>query len=319
MQAIVVTEAGLHGQLQVQEVPEPELGEDEVLVAVKAISVNPVDTLVRQSGERMERMLGVGPADGNVILGWDVSGTVERVGSGVTRFSEGVDVFGMVNFPGHGKAYAEYVAAPAAHLAKKPDGISHHEAAAATLAALTAWQALVARAGLQAGETVLIHAAGGGVGHYAVQIAKYLGARVVGTASPAKRDFVLSLGADEVVDYTSEAFCERVQDADVVLDSIPGEEHLLRSLDAVKRGGRLISIKEYFNDRTEAKARDKDVAHERMLVRSNGEEMEEIARLLGEGHLRSHISAVYQFHQMAEAHKAIEGGKTQGKIVVERA
>ena len=251
-----------------------------------------------------------------MILGWDISGTVVEVGPNVKDFKRKDDVFGMVNFAGQGKAYAEYVAAPANQLAIKPENISHEQAAGATLAALTAWQALLTNGKIKKGDKVLIHAAAGGVGHYAVQIAKYFGAYVVGTASAANRDFIMQLGADEFIDYTSEKFEDKVNDADVVLECIPGNDHLLRSVKAAKKGGRVISIKSSPEKDTENLIKEKEIYFQRILVRSNGEDMNQIAKLLKEGKIHSLISHRYDFKELPKAHQQIETGKTRGKIVV---
>jgi NADPH:quinone reductase-like Zn-dependent oxidoreductase len=202
MKAITLKQTGGIENLTLSELAIPKIQENEVLVNVKSVAINPVDAFVRKSDQALQKVLR--PKNGEtVVIGWDISGTVTEVGKNVTGLKVGDDVFGMVNFEGHGKAYAEYVAAPAAQLAKKPSNISHDEASAATLAALTAWQALVTYAKVKKGDKVLIHAAAGGVGHYAVQIAKHLGAYVIGTASTANRKFVLDLGADEFIDHTS--------------------------------------------------------------------------------------------------------------------
>ena len=195
MKAIILKEAGSADKLEMAELPKPLINDREVLIQTKAISINPVDIKTRTGKSLYSELRSQNPF---IILGWDVSGIVIEAGNSVTGFKPGDEVFGMINFPGHGKAYAEYVAAPAEHIALKPATITHEQAAAATLAALTAWQALVTNAKVSKGQKVLIQAASGGVGHYAVQIAKFLGAYVVATSSAANRDFVLSLGADEV-------------------------------------------------------------------------------------------------------------------------
>lgn len=314
MKAIVLKENGSVENFTLAEIAKPEIKPDEVLVHVKAISINPVDAFVRQSEQALQGILNPGK-DESLILGWDISGTVTETGSNVSEFKEGDDVFGMVNFPGNGKAYAEYLAAPADQLAKKPQNISFEEAAAATLAALTAWQALVTYAKIKEGDNVLIHAAAGGVGHYAVQMAKYFGASVVGTASFRNRDFVLGLGADEFVDYTSGKFEDEVKDADIVLDSV-STDNLLRSMDAVKEGGRVLSIKGTFNDEITSKAEEKGVYTHRMMVQSNGADMKQIATLLGERKIHSHVSQKFEFKDLPKAHQQIETRKTRGKIVV---
>lgn len=202
MKAIILKEQGGIENLEISEIPEPQPGPKEVLVKVYAISVNPVDIKTRKGGA----LYGSLKQDGDVILGWDVSGEVTVVGAEVTKFMVGDAVFGMVNFPGHGKAYAEYVTVPEEHLALKPVNSSHAEAAAATLAALTAWQVLVHEANIQKGQHLLMHAAAGGVGHYAVQIARHFGATVSGTASAANAAYLKELGVENVIDYTSENF-----------------------------------------------------------------------------------------------------------------
>ncbi|TDW96167.1 NADP-dependent oxidoreductase [Dinghuibacter silviterrae] len=313
MKAIILTEPGGVDKLKVAEIPAPVPGDHEVLIQNKAISINPVDTFVRSRQQYVDYVLGEGAKEKPIILGWDVSGVVVDTGKAVTRFKKGDEVFGMVKFKGHGKAYAEYTTAPEDHLALKPANTTHEEAAAATLTALTAWQALVTYARIQKGDKVLIHAAAGGVGHYAVQIAKHFGAFVIGTGSPKNKEFVLGLGADQFIDYTTERFEVVVTDADIVLDSLdePG-----RSLAALKKGGRLISILTQFDDALLEQARAKDVYTYRMSVYSDGEQMKAIAGLLAGGELRSHVSETYTFDQIAAAHQSVESGRTRGKIIL---
>ncbi|MBO9614941.1 MAG: NADP-dependent oxidoreductase [Dyadobacter sp.] len=315
MRAITLANNGGTENLIFNEVPTPEIKENEVLVRVRAIGINPVDAFVRTHPFALEMF--VNPQAGEtVIIGWDISGVIEAVGRQVTQWKPGDEVFGMVNFPGHGKAYAEYVAAPADQLTLKPDNISHEEAAAATLAALTAWQSLVTYGKVKAGEKVLIHGAGGGVGHYAVQIAKHFGAYVVGTGSAAKKDFILGLGADAFIDYTAVKFEDVVQDADIVIDSLFGD-HIFRSLEAVKKGGRVIALLAPFTDeKLMQKVQEKNVYAHTLKVTSNGEDMQQLAALLQSGEVRSHVSASYAFDDIAKAHDEIETGKTLGKIVV---
>ena len=316
MKAYTLKENGGIENLKLTEVEKPKINTDEVLIKTKAISINPVDAFVRKNESSLKGILKPDKDDDTFILGWDVSGVIEEVGSDITEFKKGDEVFGMINFPGNGKAYAEYVAAPVNQIALKPKDIPFEDAAAATLAALTAWQGLVTNAKIKEGEKVLIHAAGGGVGHYAVQIAKSFGAYVIGTGSSSKKDFVLKLGAGEFIDYTKEKFEDKVNDADIVFDSIPGTEHLLRSIDAAKNGGRVISIKSSFEGELAEKAKAKNIFTYRMLVNSNGNDMKQIAKLLEEGKVHSHISGKFKFEDLPKAHKQIETGKTIGKIIV---
>ncbi len=316
MRAITLKENGGIENLRFSEIERPKPNHGEVLVKVKAISINPVDAGVRRDKATLQRMLRPKEGEDTFILGWDISGVVEEAGSNVTEFEKGDEVFGMVNFPGNGRAYAEYVAAPANQLALKPKNVSHEEAAAATLAALTAWQGLVTNAKIEKGDKVLVHAAGGGVGHYAVQIAKSFGAHVIATGSSSKKDFVMKLGADEFIDYTAEKFEDKVKDADIVLDSISDPDHLLRSIAATKEGGKVVSIKSNFGDVHLNAAKARGLQTFRILVESNGEDMKQIAKLLGEGKVRSHVSARYKFEDFPKSHEQIETGKTMGKIVV---
>ncbi|UHG93968.1 NADP-dependent oxidoreductase [Spirosoma oryzicola] len=311
MRAIVLNEFGGVDQLVITDVPKPTIKEDEVLIKVKAISINPVDVKTRAGKGIAGRLRDNRP----LIIGWDISGTITEVGEQVTDFKIGDDVFGMVNFPGHGKAYAEYVAAPASQLAVKPATVSHQEAAAATLAALTAYQAFMHKAPVHPGQRLLIHAAAGGVGHFAVQLAKHLGAYVIGTSSAANKEFVLSLGADEHIDYTTERFEEAVSDIDLVLDLVGGQ-NIVRSLEVIKSGGTLISIPTGISDELAAQAKANDVTAFFFLVQSNGADMQQIATLLDQGALKSHVSQTYSFDNMEKAHLQQETGKTKGKLVI---
>ena len=309
MKAITLSTFGDIENLQIKEIPVPEIVANEVLVEVKSISINPVDVKSRQGKGMAGRLKGLDP----LILGWDISGIVTETRS--SQFNVGDSVFGMVNFPGHGQAYAEYVAAPASQLAIKPANINFNEAAAATLAALTAWQALVVHAKVQKGQRVLIHAAAGGVGHYAVQLAKHLGAYVIGTSSANNKDFVLSLGADEHIDYKLKPFEEQTSDIDFVLDTIGGE-NIDRSLKIVKKGGTLITIPSGLSDGVAEKGHAAGINAFFFLVSSNGEHMQEIAALLEKGILKSYVSDLFPFEKMGEAHLQVESGRTRGKVIV---
>jgi len=311
MRAFILNEAGGPEKLVARDLPVPEIKEGEVLVKVKAVSINPVDIKTRKGLALYNKL----KEDGDIILGWDIAGEVVKVGEGVTTLEEGDEVFGMVNFPGHGRAYAEYVAAPANHLAERPELITPQEAVAGTLAALTAWQVLIDQANVQPGERVLIHAAAGGVGHYAVQIAKYLGAYVIGTASDANYDFVKELGADEFVDYTQGLFEDSIKDVDMVFDTVGGLNPL-RSLDVLKDGGRLVAIAGGITDELKQLAERKNIKAVPYMVHSNGDDMEQIAELLEAGTLKSYIFKEYALDEIGEAHKQIETGKTRGKVVV---
>jgi NADPH:quinone reductase-like Zn-dependent oxidoreductase len=315
MRAIVLRKNGGVENLSLADVPLPVLKPGEVMVKVKAISINPVDTSVRQDHQRMMLMLKPEDENGEHILGWDIAGTVSETRPENSEWM-GKDVFGMINFPGQGRAYAEYVAAPADQLAEKPSNVSFEEAAGATLAALTAWQALVSTAKIKKGDHVLIHAAAGGVGHYAVQIAKAFGATVSGTASAGNKDFVLGLGADNFIDYKNQQFEAIITDVDIVLDSIDDRNHLIRSAAALKPGGRLVSIKANLDDEIKSILKHKNISGYRILVKSDGNDMMQIAELMIKGALKTHISGNFPFENLPEAHLQIETRRTRGKITV---
>ena len=307
MRAIVVTRFGGPEVLEERELPRPEPVPTEVLVRVAAVGVNPTDWKSRTSG---------GPKlwGDPVIVGYDVAGEVVKVGGGVTTLAVGDRVFGMPWFPRQAGAYAEYVTAPSRQWARIPAGLDDVGAAALPLAALTAWQALVDAADLQAGERVLIHAAAGGVGHLAVQIAKARGAHVIGTASAGKHELLRGLGADELVDYTTTDFAEAVRDVDVVLDTIGGD-YVARSLATMRDGGRLVTLlgpqPEAFAD---AAARGLHASW--LLVEPDGRGMEAIAALVADGRLRALIDRTFPLAQAADAHRHGERGRTTGKIVL---
>lgn len=311
MRAIILEQAGNIENLKLTDIPKPGIQNDEVLIKAKAISINPVDIKTRKGKSLYNELKSKNPA---IILGWDVSGVIEETGKEVTEFKKGDEVFGMINFPGHGQAYAEYVAAPASHLALKPSNISHEEAAAATLAALTAWQAVVTHAKVSKGQKVVIQAASGGVGHFAVQIAKYLGAYVIATSSAANKDFIISLGADEHIDYKRHRIDEVVSDADFVLDPI-GDDNIDPSLNAVKKGGTVIMLPSFFKEQIAEKSKARGVNGYYFSVQSNGEDMKQIAGLLEKGIIKSYVSQVFPFEKIADAHLQIETGRTVGKIV----
>jgi len=271
MKAFILKDFGGTENLIKTEVPLPVVRDDEVLVKVKAISINPVDIKTRLGKGQADRLKDFNP----IILGWDISGIVTETGRQATSFKKGDEVFGMVNFPGHGKAYAKYVSAPEKHLALKPDSVSHEEAAAASLAALTAWQILKDKAGIKPGDKVLIHAAAGGVGHFAVQMARVLGAYVVGTSSGINRDFVLSLGASEHIDYKVQCFEDVLNNMDFVLDTIGGE-NTDRSMSVLKPGGTIFCIPSGACENIDERAKARGFNGSTFRVHSNGEHMKEI-------------------------------------------
>ncbi|VGO21627.1 NADP-dependent oxidoreductase [Pontiella sulfatireligans] len=312
MKAYLLNEAGGVENLVLSEIEKPAIKAGEVLVKTKAISINPVDVKVRPHEEVLNMILGT--EERPVILGWDISGTVAEVGADVTDFAIGDNVFGMVNFPGHGKAYAEYVASPASHLAKMPADASFTDAAATTLAALTALQVLTGR--VKSGDRVLIHAGSGGVGHFAIQMAKNLGAHVITTSSAKNRDFCMTLGADEHIDYREQKFEEVLTDIDFVLDGMGGAI-LENSLKVVRSDGKIVSLPTHtFPEDLQAAADKLNVALEFVMVQSNGDDMNTLKGMLEAGSLKPHVSVTFPFEKLQDAHLQLESGRTVGKAIV---
>lgn len=307
MRAISQSTLGEPSVLHEVEVERPQVGAGQILVAVRAAGVNPADGHHRRSG----LFLGEPP----FTLGWDVSGVVKEVGVGVSLFCPGDEVFGMLPFPYGAGAYAEYVVGPVRAFVGKPEVISHVEAAALPLAALTAWQALVDTARVEPDQRVLVLGAAGGVGHLAVQIAKARGAVVVGTASASKLDFIRGLGVDEAIDYQAGDITE-VRDVDIVLAFIGGDDRL-RSLETLKPGGVLVtSVPDEEFSSVVSRATELDVRAAAVFVEHDRAAMEGIASLVADGRLRPVIADVYPLSDAAKAHSQIETGRVSGKLVL---
>lgn len=310
MRAVVLDRYGEPDVLSVGRRPVPEPLPTEVRVRVAAAGVNPVDWKTR-AGQGMAAVLGDPP----VVLGWDVAGVVDAVGAGVTRFAVGDRVFGMPWFPRRAGAYAEYVTAPSRHFAACPPGLDDLAAAVLPLAGLTAWQCLVDIARLEEGQRVLIHAAAGGVGHLAVQIAKSRDAYVIGTASSAKHRLLGELGLDEAVNYQGTRFEQVLDPVDVVLDLVGGDV-ALRSLEVLRPGGLLISVPSRTSAEAVAAAPAHGVRATGMLVEPDGHALDELAALVRAGRLRPVVERTFPLEQADAAHRLGETGRTTGKIVL---
>lgn len=309
MKAIVLNQAGSVDNFIYQEVERPTPQKGEILIKTKYVGVNPMDAIVRSNEQLLTYFLGEKrPA----ILGWDVSGDVVAIGEAVTDFNIGDAVFTCVL----GGGYAEYVIVKPEHTVHKPKNISYQEAAAVPIAAIPAWEAVAKIAQVKQGDKVLIHAGSGGVGHFAIQIAKSYGAYVIATSSAKNRDFVLSLGADRHIDYQTENFYDVLSDIDTVFDTI-GFETREHSFEVLKKGGTLVSIIPPSTPELETKAAEKNIALTILIGDVNKEVMTALATLLQDGKLKPHVSATFAFSQMAKAHNAIESKRTVGKIVVE--
>ena len=306
MQAIRFHSYGGPEVLVLEEVPRPQAEAGEVLIRVHAAGVNPIDWKVR-AGHAKDWL----PHRLPLIPGWDVSGVVEAVGPEVTAFKIGDAVYGMLDHMRDG-AYAEYVAAGIGDLVRKPGSIDHVQAAAVPLAALTAWQSLFEVAGLAPGHTVLIHAAAGGVGHFAVQFAKWQGARVIGTASASNETFLRELGADEVIDYRTSRFEEVVSEVDVVLDTIGGETQQ-RSFKVLKKGGILVAT---LGISFPQAALEYGVRGEGMRVHVDTAQLSQIAALIDAGNLKPAVTTILPLAAAARAHELSQTGQVRGKIVL---
>lgn len=309
MAAIRIHEFGGREVIGLESVARPEPAAGEVLLRVAGAGVNPIDWLTR-----MDRG---GPVDVDLpwIPGWDVSGTVEKAGPEVEQFEVGDEVFGLVRFPEAGNTYAEYVTAPSDELAKKPEDLDIADASGVPLVALTVWQALVESDLLRDGTRILIHAAAGGVGHIAVQLAAWRGAHVIGTASPRNRGFLRELGAARVVDYRETRFEEAVEDVDVVLDAIGGETQR-RSFEVLRDSGTLVTLKGFEGERSSRLAARHGVETRCGLVRPSGAQLGRVAELIEEDTLRVEIAETLPLEEAARAHERSEGGHVRGKIVL---
>jgi len=292
MKAVSQDELGGPEVLKLITLPTPQPGISEILIRVRAAGVNPIDGAQRQTGA----FVGRPP----FVLGWDVSGTVEAVGPGVTLYEPGDEVFGMLPFPqGHG-AYAEYAVGPTRVFVRKPDRLDHVHAAAVPMVGLTAWQALVDTAGIGQGSRVLINGASGGIGHLAVQIAKARGAYVTALASAANLDFVRSLGADEVIDYEATDFTKTVRDQDAVLDVVGGD-YPARALDVVKPGGIVVSTQPPSVAAIADAAAERGVRVAAVIVEADDVGMSGLAELAAAGKLVPAIAATFPLEEARAA------------------
>jgi NADPH:quinone reductase-like Zn-dependent oxidoreductase len=305
MKAVRIHEFGGTDVLKLEDLPKPQPAAGEVLIRIHAAGVNPVDYKIREG-----KYPAVKADQLPVTLGRDMAGVVCALGEGVSELAVGDDVFALL--PPDRGAYAEWVAAPAAICAPKPAALDFIQAASAPLAALTAWQGLFTHGGLKAGQRVLIHGASGGVGPFAVQLAKAFGAEVFATASGANRSFVQGLGADRVIDYHSEKFEDIVPDVDLVYDLIGGDTET-RSWQVIKRGGVLIST---VHEPDAQKASAAGVTAKRYTCQPDGGQLRQIADLIDEGKVNVTIDRVFALNQAAEAERRLKDDHITGKVVL---
>ncbi|WP_232376183.1 NADP-dependent oxidoreductase [Amycolatopsis aidingensis] len=329
MNAIRLHEYGGPEVLRYEAAPVPKPGPGQLLVRVHAVGVNPPDWYAREGMPDVPTELKP-PVELPLIPGTDVSGVVAAIGAGVEGFAVDDEVFGLLNFPLslQGNAYAEYVAASATDFAHKPAGVDHEHAAAVAMSGLTAWQFLIELGhdfpspfqqaqhrpmALDTGSTVLVNGAAGGVGHLALQLAKWQGARVIAVASGAHETFLRDLGADEVIDYTKDRPEEIAHDVDLVLDCVGGPQSK-RFLKTIKRGGSLYPV--YFGEFDDEENARLGITVTAAQVRSSGAQLVEIGRLLEDGTLRVEVDSAFPLKDAQAAHERAAQGHLQGKIVL---
>ncbi|WP_067813689.1 NADP-dependent oxidoreductase [Nocardia inohanensis] len=330
MKAFVVAKYGKDG-LRAAEIAEPQVGANDVLVRVRAASINPLDKMVRD-GEFKQLLKYKTP----FVLGHDVAGVVTEVGAGVRDFEVGDEVYARPRDLRIG-TFAEYIAIDESDVAPKPASLTAHEAAAVPLVALAAWQILVEQAQLQPGQKVLVHAGAGGLGSTVIQLAKYLGAQVATTASGARAELVSDLGADIVIDYTKQDFSQILSGYDLVLDSLGGE-NLLKSLTVLKPGGLAIGVTgppdsrfaeqlgapapfklvmSFLSRKVRGAAKKLGVRYSFFFMRASGAQLRELGALYDAGHLRPVLDSTFPFDRTLDAMAHVESGKVKaGKVVV---
>ena len=306
MKAVVIHEYGGPDVLKYEDIPRPEPKDDQLLIRVIAAGVNPVDGMIRSGMFDRE-----GSRAFPIILGGDVAGVVEKVGSKVTKLKAGDPMFAYVSLDNSG-GYAQYALVPEREAAPKPKSLTYGEAAAVPIVAMTAWQALVDTAKLSAGQTVLIHGGSGGVGSFAIQIAKARGAKVIATASTANQDFLKQLGADLAIDYTKQKFEDVAKDVDVVLDSIGGDT-LARSYGVVKTGGIIVSL---VARPKESELQKHSIRGAALNVEPNSAELAEIGKLIDDRKIKVIVSQTFPLSEAMKAQQQVATGHTRGKIVL---
>ncbi|QHS21849.1 NADP-dependent oxidoreductase [Virgibacillus sp. MSP4-1] len=308
MKAVVIEEYGGRNQLKMKEIPKPEIGEHQVLVEMYATSINPIDWKVRE-GYLKEGL----PFEFPVILGWDAAGVITETGSKVTKFQIGDEVFARPDTTSTG-TYAEYTVVDEHLLAPKPKKLDFKEAASVPLTGLTAWQCLVDFSNINKGNKVLIHAGAGGVGSFAIQIAKHFGAYVASTASGKNEGLLTELGVDEFINYKEQRFEDILHDYDIVVDTLGGEI-MDKSFQVLKDGGKLVSIA---GNPDEEKAKARNIKAGFLWLEPDGEQLDQLGILIESGKVKPVVGHEFPFTEegIKEAHKLSETHHAKGKIVI---
>ncbi len=306
MKAAVLHEPGGAEVLKYEDTPRPAPKDDEALIQVMAVGVNPIDAYIRQ-GMRVKN----GSDGGPITIGYDIAGVVERVGARIKAFKAGDAIYAYLPIS-RGGGYAQFAIAKEGEMSLKPKNIDFEKAAAVPLAGTTAWQALIDTAKLERGQTVLIHGGSGGVGCFAVQIAKARGAKVIATASTTNQDLLKQLGTDQPIDYTTTKFEEVVKDIDVVLNCVRGDT-LPPSYGVVKKGGIVVSIT---NEPDAAECARHGIRGSRLVAHPDSKVLEELTKLIEANKITPIVSQTFPLMEVAKAHQQIETGHTRGKIVL---
>jgi len=306
MKAIVVHNYGGPEVLKYEDTRRPEPKEDQILVRVIAAGVNPVDASIRS--ERGAKFFGITLP---FIPGYDIAGVVEKTGAKIAKFKPGDSVYAYLSLK-DGGGYAEYAVATEVEAAPKPKSIRFVEAAGVPVVALTAWQALIDTAKLSMGQTVLIHGGSGGVGSFAIQIAKARGAKVIATASTANQDLLKQLGADVAIDYTKQKFEDVAKDVDVVLDSV-GKDTLARSYGVVKKGGFIVTLVSRLD---QAELDKHGIRGASLSVNPDSSELAEIGKLIDANKIKVIVSQTFPLSEAMKAQEQVATGHTRGKIVL---
>jgi NADPH:quinone reductase-like Zn-dependent oxidoreductase len=302
MKAVTLKEKGSFENIQVEEISKPVIQPDEILVKVNAAGANPVDWKAVLNGYFHMPL----------ILGSDIAGVIEAVGAEVKNYKPGDEIIGSLQWDKQ-SAYAEYAATREKYITHKPNNISLQESAGIPLASLTAWQALFDHGHLEADQKAVIHAGAGGVGLFAIQLAKWKGAYVITTASERNIDFLKSVGADEVIDYTKYKLSDKVKDADLVLDSIVTPEVQLESFKALKKGGSYVSIAGPIRDELK---KDFDIETTRFLFISNPDQLKQIVQLIEQGKIKIYIDKTYPLTEAKDALIYLHKGRARGKVIL---
>ena len=316
MKIFGINDFGDTSKLQLITIDKPIADHNQVIIKTQAIGLNPIDIKTRSGGGIRALLTDEVISQKPIILGWDIAGVVESVGSQVDSLKVGDKVMAMAGFPQLGKTYAEYVAIDAEQLVLIPNNIDFVTAATLPLAALTAYQALFEIGDLKAGQRVLIHAVAGGVGHLAVQMAKEKGAYVIGTASAKKHAQIKKLGIDEVIDYQQQDFTKVIDAVDLAFDTVGGET-TVRSLKVIKPHGKLVSILPgSLTEEAKYAAAQQQIEASELLVHQSQKQLQAIAKLVKENKLVVHLDKQFPFEKMIEAHNYLESGQVNGKVAI---